>query len=304
MITSPVTGLSNVKLNKKIDSSDIIIRYKRDFDIDVGKYFEGKTQVYIYECLDTGFLFFSPEGMAGDESFYDELKIQMPVKYNVPYYSEDKWEYGVCAEYIEPGNKVYEIGAGNGAFLRKLIDKQVTDVFGSELNHYSIKTALEKGIKLEYKTIEERAEVNETLYDVVCTFQVLEHVSHVKSFLDSAIKILKPGGKLMIAVPFNNPYLFGYDVLNTLNLPPHHMGLWNKQVFQKIPFFYPLKLENIIIEDLAGGGYDFDQFYKINKDRFFAFLPYRKFVDKIYRKFLRKYHHKFHGKNIIAIYKV
>jgi 2-polyprenyl-3-methyl-5-hydroxy-6-metoxy-1,4-benzoquinol methylase len=303
-ITSPVTGLSNVDVITSINKETIITSYENDLGIDVSRFFTEINEILICECRDTGFRFYYPQNTDGDEEFYDELKTQMPLKYGVPYYSEDKWEYGQCLKFIDLTDEVYEIGAGHGAFLRKLKEKGVTNVSGSELNKHSIALAKDKDIDIEYKTIQDKALTSQCQYDTVCTFQVLEHVAGVKSFIDAAIKILKPGGQLIFAVPFNSPYLFGYDISNTLNMPPHHMGLWNEQVFQKLPDFYPIKLQEIIIENLASGGYDFDQFYKINKDRFLTFLPFRKLIDKIYRKYLRKYHYKLHGKNIIAVYKV
>jgi hypothetical protein len=54
--------------------------------------------------------------------------------------------------------------------------------------------------------------------------------------------VLKKVGKLVIGVPNNEPYFQGYDKYCTLNLPPHHMGLWNKQVFEKAAPLFNLKL--------------------------------------------------------------
>jgi hypothetical protein len=64
----------------------------------------------------------------------------------------------------------------------------------------------------------------------------------VNSFILSCLKILKPGGKIVIGVPNNNPYIHKYDVYHTLNLPPHHMGLWDKNSLTHLQNFYPMKL--------------------------------------------------------------
>ncbi len=140
-------------------------------------------------------------------------------------------------------------------------------------------------------------------FDVVCAFQVLEHIAEVKSFLDASLKILKVGGNLMIAVPYNNPYLFKNDIFNTLNMPPHHMGLWNQTAFKNLSRIFPIKLDQIIIESLPKKGYDFDRFYTINKDILYKpHYPFKSLFDRLYFKFLKRYHSKYSGKNIIAIY--
>jgi 2-polyprenyl-3-methyl-5-hydroxy-6-metoxy-1,4-benzoquinol methylase len=63
-------------------------------------------------------------------------------------------------------------------------------------------------------------------YDAVCLFQVLEHMHDISGFFKHVRAFIKPQGKLIISVPNNNPYLYVNDKLHTLNLPPHHMGLW------------------------------------------------------------------------------
>ena len=66
-------------------------------------------------------------------------------------------------------------------------------------------------------------------FSFICSFQVLEHVYEVYGFLNSAIALLKNKGKLIIAVPNNNPYFLKHDKYHTLNLPPHHMGIWDER---------------------------------------------------------------------------
>jgi hypothetical protein len=60
--------------------------------------------------------------------------------------------------------------------------------------------------------------------------------------LEDSLKALKKGGKLIIGVPNNEPYFKSYDKYSTLNLPPHHMGLWNIKVFEKIAPLFKMEL--------------------------------------------------------------
>lgn len=302
-LKSPVTLSDNTRLVESFSSQIIINAYKTDLDVDVSGFFKGIDKVEVRECLDTGYRFYWPFNILGNEPFYDELKIQLPAKYNAPYYSDWKWEYDICLNYIKKTDIVYEIGCGAGNFLLKLKENG-SQVYGTELNYDSVVAATQKGLIVEFITIQQKADTTTEKYDVVCSFQVLEHVAEVKSFLDASIKILKKGGKLMIAVPYNAPYLFKNDKFNTLNMPPHHMGLWGKQAFKSLSKFFPIELEEIIIEKLPKCGYDFDQYYRINKDKNYPVgMPLKKIYDKFYLMWLKKKHTEKDGKNIIAIFK-
>ena len=52
----------------------------------------------------------------------------------------------------------------------------------------------------------------------------------------------------MIGVPNNEPYFQGYDKYCTLNLPPHHMGLWNRKVFERTAPLFGLKILQVIYD--------------------------------------------------------
>ena len=303
-IISPVTLKTNTKLKDSISSQAIIDLYKKDLDTDVSRLFKGIDNVSIYECLDTGYLFYYPFNIVGDEKLYDDLKIKMPEIYHTPYYPTWKWEYDITLKLIADSSSVLEVGCGSGVFLNKLNSiNPGRKLKGLELNKFSVDEANTKGIDAQVETIQDFSKTNNYLYDVVCFFQVLEHVCEVHSFLETSIACLKNNGQLIIAVPFNDPYLFKNDMLNTLNLPPHHMGLWNEAAFKNLTKIFPLKLDKIVIESLPDAGYDFDRFYRVNKDILYKpSYPFKSLFDKLYYKYLKKYHAKYHGKNIIAVY--
>lgn len=62
-----------------------------------------------------------------------------------------------------------------------------------------------------------------------CTFQTLEHIFEVGSFFEALRRLLKTGGRLIVAVPNSEPYLERFNKYATFNTPPHHVGLWNRQ---------------------------------------------------------------------------
>ncbi|ACU63194.1 class I SAM-dependent methyltransferase [Chitinophaga pinensis] len=242
---SPVTGGNRLELITTFPTESIIKIYEDELKVDTRRFFKGVPAVELYECRDTGYRFYYPEGILGDGQFYADLN-----KDDVGYYSTTRWEHTYATSLIKPGQKVLEIGAGDGFFLEQL-KKSNIDAIGLELNVAAIAKGEKKGLRMYNEMIEDHADGHVGEYDVVCCFQVLEHIYNVKSFLDASLKALKRGGKLIIGVPNNNPYLFKQDKWHTLNLPPHHAGLWNKRAFTELQKFYDVTPQDIIVEPLS-----------------------------------------------------
>jgi SAM-dependent methyltransferase len=222
----------------------IIIKGYRDLlDMDVSEYFTGLDEIYIYECLDTGFRFYYPENIFGNESFYADLQKK------AFYYNPWVWENNAALKNITAGSKILEAGCGTGSFLEGM-KKRGFDCTGLELNQKAVDVCRQKGLNVQRELLEEHRVDHAGMYDVCCSFQVLEHVYDVNSFINSSLACLRPGGKLIIAVPNNNPWYHRHDKLNTLNMPPHHSGLWNKKTFMELPRFFPVTVNKILFEPL------------------------------------------------------
>ena len=86
-------------------------------------------------------------------------------------------------------------------------------------------------------------------YDMVSSFQVLEHVADVKPFLEAKIAMVKPGGLMVISVP-NNDAFIRLDPNFVLNAPPHHVGLWRRASLEAIGKLYGLEIIHIEREPL------------------------------------------------------
>ena len=242
-VTSPVTGNKNTTLTDIFFSKDIIKLYKDQLGIDVSKYFSGSESFYLYQCNETGYRFYHPIGLDGDSEFYGTLQQSLGDEY----YHDWKFEYQLAYDIIQPCDKVLDIGCGIGNFLARAKEKAV-EVTGLELNEKAITVCHQKELLVLNERIEDHASVMPGHYDVVCLFQVLEHIYDVKTFLEGALTVLKKGGKIVIGVPNNEPYFLGYDKYCTLNLPPHHLGLWNNKVFEKTAPLFNLKIQRVIYD--------------------------------------------------------
>jgi 2-polyprenyl-3-methyl-5-hydroxy-6-metoxy-1,4-benzoquinol methylase len=294
-IISPITGKTNITVLENIDCNTIIQQYKDDYKLDVSRSLNGVSHVSICQCNDSGFRFYAPDSVAGDEQFYLDFQEALG-----EYYKPWRWEYTQCLNMLKKQDKVLEIGTGSGNFFEKL-NEVVENPVGLELSNMAIERAKAKGLNVINELIEVHAQKHENTYDVVCFFQVLEHISDVKSFLESAIKCLKPNGKLVIAVPNNNPHFYRYEKYYTSNLPPHHAGLWDKETFEKLVEYFPMDKVTIKTEPLFGIVYQLKVWLKYENHRFLE-----KIVNKTPHWILRKlgiFNPFFEGVNIFAVFK-
>lgn len=234
---SPLTKSNNTSLGDTFLSKDIIRLYKEQLNIDVSRFFAGKEEFNLFRCNDTGYRFYYPEGLDGDGKFYEALQNKLGDEY----YHTWKFENQLAYDEIKQNDTVLDIGCGIGNFLIKAREK-TKEVYGLELNKKAAEECREKGLTVFNELIQEHAKTYEDFYDIVCMFQVLEHIYDVKGFLEASLKVLKRGGKIIIGVPNSEPYFLGYDKYCTLNLPPHHMGLWNKKVFNELAVLFNLKI--------------------------------------------------------------
>lgn len=197
-------------------------------------------EVRYLTCPSCGLRFFDPQ-VTGDEAFYSSLqKISW-------YYSPAKQEFALAADYIGSADHVLEIGAGRGLFLREIEPASYT---GLEFSSSAIQSAAADGIRLLAEPIERHARENPGKYDVVCAFQVLEHVARPRSFLDAAVAAMKPGGRLIVSVPGEDSFA-RHAVWDALNMPPHHITRWTDSCLRRIADLHALRLVALIPEALG-----------------------------------------------------
>jgi SAM-dependent methyltransferase len=255
-VFSTATKGGKTKFIDEFGTQNIIEKYKDETNIDVSRFFTGLSKIKLLECEITGYRFYYPECIIADASFYEELATKRK-----NYYSR-RWEHVEALKFIEKNDKVLEVGSGFGSFLTLLKENGIKDISGLELSNLAVEKCIELQLDVKPKLIEELN--TEIKYDVICSFQVLEHIYDVASFLDSTINLLKPGGKLIIGVPNNNPYLHIVDKYHTLNLPPHHAGLWSKKSLRNLSKSYSLKVSKIKAEPLINSYSYFLQCYLRN----------------------------------------
>lgn len=214
--------------------------YKTRLGIDVDSLLPKHASIDYMACRECDLRFFSP-AITGDERFYNALQV------HPWYYLDAKAEYRHAAGLIQREDRVLDVGCGKAAFAGLIPSNQYT---GLDFSVEAAALAARRGTRILNQTVEQHAQHNAGAYDVVASFQVLEHVAEVRSFLSAAVDCLKPNGLLILAVPSFDSFL-GMAENAVLNLPPHHVTHWTDRALESIADLLQLRKPEIWHEELS-----------------------------------------------------
>jgi len=121
-------------------------------------------------------------------------------------------------------------------------------------------------------------------FDYIFSSEVIEHVPDPKLFIENLLRILKPGGKLIITCPYNEKLEFHLCV-HCNNLTPKHAHLHSFNE-NNIKDFLPDKYKNTFQYQIFGNKY----LPKLRTHILLKYLPYRlwKLVDIFANKLINK----------------
>jgi 2-polyprenyl-3-methyl-5-hydroxy-6-metoxy-1,4-benzoquinol methylase len=208
----------------------------------------GQNTCEVVQCDKCGFCFSNPY-IAGDERFYGLTHVPSG-------YPTWKWEFQLTYDALNDCStsdiNLLEIGAGDGAFVRRISDNILPkeNILCVEFSEYGRHHIEKFGVKCLSEDVRNLSnpELEESI-DVVCMFQVLEHMDKLEVLFQKLNWLMKRGGSLFIAVP--NPSRIEFNELNgaLLDMPPNHIGRWNKKCFEEIGSQNGFHIEDYKVEE-------------------------------------------------------
>ena len=188
-------------------------------------------------CRQCDLIFFVPL-VPGDQAFYEELMEGDP-------YLAYRWDFSVGAALVDRRDHLLDVGCGEGAFLR-LVRHRAARVVGLDLNASAVARLQAEGIEVHAGELEAFAATHEGHFDLVTSYQTLEHLGEIDAFARAAARCLRPGGSLVVSVP--NRERRHREPFEVLDLPPHHMTRWSPDQLRELGRRVGLSLDWVRIQ--------------------------------------------------------
>jgi len=177
-----------------------------------------------------------------DFSFADPFTAGDDEFYRIAYgegttYPEWKWEFrrtldeieSLCRASPQGPLSLLEIGAGNGTFVKRIAPRWIEkeSVTCVEFSEPGVAAIRDYGIRCLSQDV--RGIENHELggpFDVVCLFQVLEHLDGLDHFFARLMEVTRKGSHVFLAVPnpLQRAFFDSYGLYQ--DLPPAHVGRW------------------------------------------------------------------------------
>lgn len=205
----------------------------------------------ILRCSDCNFCYAWPF-VAGDQKFYS-------LAYDRNNYPSAKWEYKVTIEIIrnilakeqDITHRLIELGAGDGKFIERVSPELIANesVVCTEYSKYGAHQINKKDIPcFRQDIVEIGLSQLGGKFTIICLFQVLEHISELDRLFQKLNSIATPTAHLFLAVPSDRRMEFSEQMGGLLDMPPNHVGRWNKLAFEKVGDKYGWRLRNHLYE--------------------------------------------------------
>jgi SAM-dependent methyltransferase len=175
--------------------------------------------------------------VAGDKSFYEIILGQ-------PHYPSDRWEYDRALQFMLASAqtrtpRILEIGAGTGAFIKKLRKAHELgspELFATDYSSYSVERLRALGVAAERADVLELAGRGDALgyFDYIFAFQSIEHMANVIDVFKALSVLLRPGGYFCLSVPNGAWIDFNERELKYFDMPPNHVGRWYPETFEAL----------------------------------------------------------------------
>ncbi|WP_415249769.1 class I SAM-dependent methyltransferase [Sulfurimonas sp.] len=148
-----------------------------------------------------------------------------------------------CKEKNIATTNILEIGAGYGLFLEEMSKRDIfKKIVGIEASDSLHKRSIEMGFDV-YNGIFEELDINDT-FDVIVSFEVIEHIFDPKSVLKKIFHLLDKNGMLVMTFPNYN----GFDISTLMDasdsVEMEHLNYFNEKSIK-------ILLEEIGFQDIS-----------------------------------------------------
>jgi 2-polyprenyl-3-methyl-5-hydroxy-6-metoxy-1,4-benzoquinol methylase len=136
-------------------------------------------------------------------------------------------------EEFRRGNRILDVGCGRGHFLEEA-QACGWEAWGTELSAEGVMRCREKNLRVHHGRLAS-ANFPEQRFDIITSFEVLEHVLQPRKEVETFLQLLRPGGLFYCTTPNFNcvlRYPLGpkYDVITY----PEHLGYFTPSTLRRL----------------------------------------------------------------------
>lgn len=193
----------------------------------------------LYECVKCSVQFWEPFKNLGAKWYEAQEKYTTATAKEPRLYRGYHKKFLALYPVFPKNTKVLDIGCGRGEFLYEL-QKRGCECWGVDLTKSAIRTAKDRfnlqnlfAMKLE----EFFQEKELPKFDIITSFEVIEHLDDPLSFIQGIKKHIKPKGKIILSTPSRERLMRD---MYEWDFPPWHISRWNEKamsnLFKKINF--------------------------------------------------------------------
>ncbi|WP_187830134.1 class I SAM-dependent methyltransferase [Siccirubricoccus phaeus] len=232
----PITGEPAAELLQSIPAKLLYDLWRRGARVEPAplRRDQGRVNLWRSPC---GLAFFDP-ALPGSPGFYAALYGRVRAHETMAGEAATRGDFRAGAALARPGDAVLDVGCGHGAFAGLL----PAGIRYQGLEPHGAPPPGSPPISAE--TVAAHAARCPGAYDLACAFQVLEHVADPLGMAAAMARCLKPGGRLVLAMPiWPSPHT---DFPNNLvNLPPHHLSWWDAGACRALAAALGLEVEQV-----------------------------------------------------------
>ncbi|MBK9478512.1 MAG: class I SAM-dependent methyltransferase [Bacteroidetes bacterium] len=159
-------------------------------------------------------------------------------------------------EKFRKSNNLIDVGCGDGFFLETAKQRN-WNVYGTEYTDHALKICKDKGIHMHQGKLDANNYAPD-FFDVITSFEVIEHINNPREELQQFSKILRTGGAVYVTTPnFNSVSRF--TLKNKWNVIeyPEHLSYYTQKTLS-----YLFRSANFSIDSFQTTGISLSRFQK------------------------------------------
>jgi SAM-dependent methyltransferase len=162
------------------------------------------------------------------KDFYEDLWTRLPSELHPPDFALRR-EF--MLEEVATGDRVLDLGCGAGQFTQELAAAGTLPV-GVEVAEAALERARAAAPELDFRLvpIDAPLPLPDAAFDVVWASEVIEHVSDTGLWLAEVVRMLAPGGRLLLSTPSHGRLLLALRGIESFSEPlGDHLHLYTQR---------------------------------------------------------------------------